>query len=586
MKFFLTEVTLLKLEQFKLSTNRVNLIGAGLAVLLFGSANGYLAGLLIVAGVGLAILVQQLIFSAVLVVTGSRVTGIRLKFLQSYPVGLIHSEEQLFLGAGAGVLGLFVMAGLFEAAYRLTAGTANSTSEVGAALIILRSLVLGLACIFALPSATSATGWLISALVVKLTRSRRLAVNILILLTFLSAFLFGWVLITYWYPSFMDYSRHFSNNSSSNILVVFYFSAAMVMPMFIPVAIAFSGYQTEKTVLRRLRLISVDQLKLGQSEKALKTIGMALELEPTDFNSYLVIGTIYFDLKNYPAALQALGTASRLDQKMAMPYYYSGLCYLQMREYRVAIEYLSWASSLAPDNSGIYLARSWAYIKLEMYQLAAMDLEQAFEKASSKQEELQVLTNKSYFYYRRKDYPNSITECDRLLSSGSRPEDNVYITNALYNRSLCYLRLSRLNEARQDLISCRELTGQIGLADWILFWLELDERTGPSRKAIEQVAEIVKLTGEEYDLRLAQTVIEWLKTGPAAIEQVNPFINRLEELTGEEPEEADAYYWLSQLYQQVGRTEQVVSTRAKAVALGLAPALNKKLVWPNLTLQG
>lgn len=117
--------------------------------------------------------------------------------------------------------------------------------------------------------------------------------------------------------------------------------------------------------------------RLGQLERALQRLAVAIDIAPRDPGVYYDTGAIHHELGNFQEAVDQFGRAIKLDARYANAYYGRGATYNVLEEPQDALEDLNRAIGLNPENGLFYVRRADTFNRLGRFLQALEDLEDA-----------------------------------------------------------------------------------------------------------------------------------------------------------------------------------------------------------------
>lgn len=112
-----------------------------------------------------------------------------------------------------------------------------------------------------------------------------------------------------------------------------------------------------------------------QYNRAINSFTLAIEANPSDFNSYYNRGLVYAILGKFSEAIIDYNRALAIDSKYAEAYGERGLLRLANEENSLAIADFSFAISLAPQNGEFYFYRAFAFSDNKQLEAAQKDLD-------------------------------------------------------------------------------------------------------------------------------------------------------------------------------------------------------------------
>jgi cytochrome c-type biogenesis protein CcmH/NrfG len=115
------------------------------------------------------------------------------------------------------------------------------------------------------------------------------------------------------------------------------------------------------------------EFETGQLEAALGSITRAVDANPDQPKSYVLMGRIHLEMHKLDRSLEALQKATELDPEYAEAHYYAGIVYQRLTEDENALDAYNTAWELENDNPQYLLATAETHVALQDY-AAARDM--------------------------------------------------------------------------------------------------------------------------------------------------------------------------------------------------------------------
>ena len=112
---------------------------------------------------------------------------------------------------------------------------------------------------------------------------------------------------------------------------------------------------------------ALQAFKSGQFEKALAYTTRAIERNPEDAESHLLLGRIYIETNALERAIDSLTTAQETDPELADPHYYAGIVYQRWSDDEQAYEAYMEAFELESSSVHYLLAAAESLVALEQF---------------------------------------------------------------------------------------------------------------------------------------------------------------------------------------------------------------------------
>lgn len=126
---------------------------------------------------------------------------------------------------------------------------------------------------------------------------------------------------------------------------------------------------------------AMDEVENGLISDALRSLDLAIELNPSFAEAYFERGQLYYDRKQYFNAANDYASALQHDYEYPIVTNYNlGLAYFQQDEFAQAIEAFNTAIELDSDYESAYYWRGRSYAESYQYSEGVTDMLQAIEK--------------------------------------------------------------------------------------------------------------------------------------------------------------------------------------------------------------
>lgn len=185
-------------------------------------------------------------------------------------------------------------------------------------------------------------------------------------------------------------------------------------------------------------------LKIGQNREANKYFNRALNIDSGNFQALYGSGKASYLYGNVKDAIRYLKLAATNEAYQADVYNDLGTIYEEANDVDTALEYYMQAIRINPKFSYPLVNLSRLLIKQEK-PAEALNIINDFIKDNEPEE--QLLINQGIIYEILNDYEKAARTFSLIL------DRNPTYIDAYFNRAFCYFKLSRIEEARQDLTS-------------------------------------------------------------------------------------------------------------------------------------
>jgi tetratricopeptide (TPR) repeat protein len=125
-------------------------------------------------------------------------------------------------------------------------------------------------------------------------------------------------------------------------------------------AVLMEGYKAYPDTLDIILQATQFYLDANNSDKAFEFVHKAMEMDPENYILYLVEGSLYMKLEQYPKAIESLKTSLSKNSNQFESNYNIGLCYVS-----IANEMLNEANMIA-DNKEYEIAKNKAFEEMKM----------------------------------------------------------------------------------------------------------------------------------------------------------------------------------------------------------------------------
>lgn len=169
------------------------------------------------------------------------------------------------------------------------------------------------------------------------------------------------------------------------------------------------------------------------TEKAISMYKMALQLKPSDIDSYHALSKLYLDIKNYSDAKEFAMKIISMDSKYKNAYNTLGDIYNEENNYDKAIENYNKYLDLSKGSSWVLDKIGRIYEDQELYAVALMKYKEAYEQSkSSKYLSSLHLSNIGRIYRKQKKYSDAIDTYKKIIM------DYPNNSSAHFNLALTY----------------------------------------------------------------------------------------------------------------------------------------------------
>jgi len=124
-------------------------------------------------------------------------------------------------------------------------------------------------------------------------------------------------------------------------------------------------------------------VKLNKFEEAFEDFKKAIELNPSDFEPYIICAYTHDELNQYEDEIECFNKLIELNPDIAAFYNERGLAYFKLRQYEEALKDYNKAVIFNSNIAGVYLNRGLCYYKLKQYEDAITDYNKAIELNSN-----------------------------------------------------------------------------------------------------------------------------------------------------------------------------------------------------------
>jgi len=190
-------------------------------------------------------------------------------------------------------------------------------------------------------------------------------------------------------------------------------------------AIEYYGLVPKNSVYRRDAEMQrgLNLAETGKTDEAIKQLKTLLDQDKTDIRSYLALGGVYAQKKDfrnaaetYDAAVKEIGTPTRDDWAI---FYQRGISYERLKEWDKAEPSFREALKLYPDQPQVlnYLGYSWVDMNMNLDEALDM-IRKAVEL---RPQDGYIVDSLGWAYYRLGRYDEAVTELEKAVKL--RPED-------------------------------------------------------------------------------------------------------------------------------------------------------------------
>ena len=151
-----------------------------------------------------------------------------------------------------------------------------------------------------------------------------------------------------------------------------------------------------------------------------------IETHPDKWLGYYLIGTVFFNKKDYAKAAEKYQQAIEYDKSNFLTLYQLTLCYLDLHNYQAVIEYSERAISFYPEQPLFYLFNGMGYFNIKDYETTVKVLEKGRRLSANKELTANFDSYIGDTYNLLKNKQKCYEAYDRVLRSDP---NNVYVLN-------------------------------------------------------------------------------------------------------------------------------------------------------------
>ena len=196
-----------------------------------------------------------------------------------------------------------------------------------------------------------------------------------------------------------------------------------------------------------------------------------IETHPDKSLGYYIIGTVYYNNKDYAKAKDYYLQALERDKNNFITLYQLSLCYIDLQDYDNVIKYTEQAISLYPEQPLFYLFSGIGYFNNKDYEMTVKVLEKGRKLSANKELTANFDTYIGDTYHLLYNKQKAFEAYDRVLKA---QPDNIYVLN---NYSY-YLSLDNQDLERALQMSAKTIKAEpknatyLDTYAWILYKLE------------------------------------------------------------------------------------------------------------------
>lgn len=196
-----------------------------------------------------------------------------------------------------------------------------------------------------------------------------------------------------------------------------------------------------------------------------------IETHPDKSLGYYIIGTVYYNNKDYAKAKDYYLQALERDKNNFITLYQLSLCYIDLQDYDNVIKYTEQAISIYPEQPLFYLFSGIGYFNNKDYEMTVKVLEKGRKLSANKELTANFDTYIGDTYHLLNNKQKAFEAYDRVLKA---QPDNIYVLN---NYSY-YLSLDNQNLERALQMSAKTIKAEpknatyLDTYAWILYKLE------------------------------------------------------------------------------------------------------------------
>ncbi|WP_289354932.1 tetratricopeptide repeat protein [Paenibacillus sp. S-12] len=154
-------------------------------------------------------------------------------------------------------------------------------------------------------------------------------------------------------------------------------------------------------------------LKLGNTEEALKSFETAVKVEPDSEDAYFYLGVYYFQERNYIQAIKCYEKSLSIDSEQAEAHLNLGLCHLKLHVFDKALYEFKQAYLLDTECINAIYNQGITYYLMGNYKEALDNYLKAYDDMT---DDIDVQYDIAHCYYKLNDFENSINWGQKVLN--------------------------------------------------------------------------------------------------------------------------------------------------------------------------
>jgi tetratricopeptide (TPR) repeat protein len=280
--------------------------------------------------------------------------------------------------------------------------------------------------------------------------------------------------------------------------------------------------------------------ELGNLAGALEAFRKAVDLKPQDATYHLVLAKCAMAQEEHEEAVSHLRDAIKLNPNDQETNFLLADVMMQMGKFDEAISMFRKVTEISPDSTDAHTRLAEAFYKLEMFDYAFESYQQALRLDSKHIPSLHGMGN-LYLHYRNKpsiavDFFQQALELEPSHAPSLASLGEAYIALNQPERALQFFE-RKLEENREN-------------PDYLSKYAEALALGGKTEKAIEELKRALQLAPENVLMRstLAKMYLQDKRYADA--------LDQFQRLAQQQPKEAQHFYHLGTIYEQLGETEK------------------------------
>jgi len=186
----------------------------------------------------------------------------------------------------------------------------------------------------------------------------------------------------------------------------------------------------------------IQEYKLSQ-----EVLNKAIALDQLNYEPYYLRGLIFKEVKKIPEAIRSLSIAAEQNPNDFNTQMQLGLIFGNKKDIKSA-SYYSNALKIKPNNEQALYSRGYFYQSIDSFRLAIADYQAILDQDKDNKN---ALYNLGYIAYLQKEYKKGIEYFTKAIQS-----ESTY-AEAYYSRAMCEDALGNKTKAKSDLLKSQEL---------------------------------------------------------------------------------------------------------------------------------